>query len=337
MATLDPVGNAPEASPAIEAEPPALPPPPPGVFAVLEGGGAKGICHIGAAKALEEAGYRLEGVAGTSAGALIGALLAAGYTPDELLDPARPDDNILARHHLTPLKLLGEGGWKRFTLLRRFPTWVLASALIPGLIVLAPFYARQGQAVGKIVSRLGLLKTVYIRTQVNAFLRAKLHEHYLVLGRRDPVPETVLFRHLDPAVVPDCALLKIIVTDVRGRRLALFGTTQTPDVAVAEAVAASIAIPLFFRPARIHPQAGPGPLADDEPPPAEADTLFVDGGLVSNLPVWAFAEERQALLRRPDAGPLPTIAFSLEDRRPAPPPPARPPFSLVLRAWRALG
>jgi NTE family protein len=54
---------------------------------VLEGGGVKGIALVGAVAALERAGYSTSAigrVAGTSAGALVGALVAAGFTADEL-------------------------------------------------------------------------------------------------------------------------------------------------------------------------------------------------------------------------------------------------------------
>ena len=42
---------------------------------VLEGGGAKGSYQIGAWKALREAGIKIKGIAGTSVGALNGALI----------------------------------------------------------------------------------------------------------------------------------------------------------------------------------------------------------------------------------------------------------------------
>ena len=45
---------------------------------VLEGGGAKGAYHIGAAKALKEKGFEFKGISGTSVGALNGALLVQG-------------------------------------------------------------------------------------------------------------------------------------------------------------------------------------------------------------------------------------------------------------------
>jgi NTE family protein len=48
---------------------------------VLEGGGVRGIGHVGAVSALAEAGYTFPRVAGTSAGAIVGSLVAAGMRP----------------------------------------------------------------------------------------------------------------------------------------------------------------------------------------------------------------------------------------------------------------
>ena len=50
---------------------------------VLSGGGARGICHLGVIKALEELGIRIDYLAGTSAGAITGALYSYGYKPEE--------------------------------------------------------------------------------------------------------------------------------------------------------------------------------------------------------------------------------------------------------------
>ncbi len=52
---------------------------------VLSGGGARGIAHLGAIQALEEAGVQFDMVSGTSAGALLGALYCYGYSPKEIL------------------------------------------------------------------------------------------------------------------------------------------------------------------------------------------------------------------------------------------------------------
>lgn len=51
---------------------------------VLEGGGVKGIGHVGAVCALEQGEYVFDRVAGSSAGAIVAALIAAGYQGEEL-------------------------------------------------------------------------------------------------------------------------------------------------------------------------------------------------------------------------------------------------------------
>jgi NTE family protein len=51
---------------------------------VLEGGGVKGIALVGAISVLEERGYTFHKVAGTSAGSIVGALVAAGMNGDQL-------------------------------------------------------------------------------------------------------------------------------------------------------------------------------------------------------------------------------------------------------------
>ena len=51
---------------------------------VLSGGGAKGLAHIAVIKALEENGIPIDYIAGTSMGAIVAGLYAAGYSPDEM-------------------------------------------------------------------------------------------------------------------------------------------------------------------------------------------------------------------------------------------------------------
>jgi NTE family protein len=52
---------------------------------VLSGGGMKGFCHIGALKAMDEKGIKPDIISGVSAGSLVGALYADGYTPDSMV------------------------------------------------------------------------------------------------------------------------------------------------------------------------------------------------------------------------------------------------------------
>lgn len=51
---------------------------------VLSGGGARGMAHVGVLVALEEAGVPIDCITGTSAGAMVGAFYAAGYSPAQI-------------------------------------------------------------------------------------------------------------------------------------------------------------------------------------------------------------------------------------------------------------
>jgi NTE family protein len=52
---------------------------------VLSGGGAKGFAHVGALKALNEAGIFPDVISGVSAGAIAGALYADHHSPEEIM------------------------------------------------------------------------------------------------------------------------------------------------------------------------------------------------------------------------------------------------------------
>ena len=60
---------------------------------VLSGGGAKGFAHVGVLKVLEDAGIRVDYIGGTSMGAIVGGLYAAGYNANEL-------DSVIRAHDL---------------------------------------------------------------------------------------------------------------------------------------------------------------------------------------------------------------------------------------------
>lgn len=55
----------------------------------LSGGAARGIAHVGVLKVFAEAGIRVDCVAGTSAGAIVGGALAAGMPLEEIEKTAR--------------------------------------------------------------------------------------------------------------------------------------------------------------------------------------------------------------------------------------------------------
>lgn len=59
---------------------------------VLSGGGARGLAHIGVIKVLEANNIPIDYITGTSMGAIVGGLYAAGYTTDEMEELFRSDE-----------------------------------------------------------------------------------------------------------------------------------------------------------------------------------------------------------------------------------------------------
>jgi len=55
---------------------------------VLSGGGARGVAHLGALKALLEHGFEVKAISGASSGAIVGAFFAKGMAPEEILELA---------------------------------------------------------------------------------------------------------------------------------------------------------------------------------------------------------------------------------------------------------
>jgi NTE family protein len=78
---------------------------------VLEGGGVKGIGLVGAYSTLTDAGYTIHRIAGTSAGAIVGALIAAGIEPEQLKTVMRTVDygRFQDKGFLDHLGVIGKG------------------------------------------------------------------------------------------------------------------------------------------------------------------------------------------------------------------------------------
>jgi NTE family protein len=260
-------------------------------FVAFSGGGAKAIVHIGALKALEERDVQFAGVSGTSAGAIIAALVAAGFRSENLvntesgatiMDSLRAVDPKLCR----ATDLFG-ADWSRILLYRlalRQPlplplllliVWVAPLSLILLLTFLLPDVAWVWISVGWMVIGIGLW--VAYRSLVGGLAG---------VGRLRNALDVLLQRRLFPSEpgrvvrMSDFGnsgrpVLKIVSANLTRRSLHLFSSDRTPDTPVADAVAASICLPIIFRPWMV----------DGE--------LHVDGGIVSNLPAWPFDEERE--------------------------------------------
>jgi len=77
----------------------------------LGGGGVRGVAHIAYIKALEDLGIRPSVIAGTSSGAIAGALYAGGLAPEEMLARIEALINSFRKPKIRPLLRDRQMGW----------------------------------------------------------------------------------------------------------------------------------------------------------------------------------------------------------------------------------
>lgn len=203
---------------------------------VFEGGGVKGIALVGALSVLEERGYQLEHLAGTSAGAIVATLCAAGYSAAQIQE------------------VIAGQNFSRFMDM----TW---EDHIPVA----------GEALS-ILFEEGIYKGKYFLDRMTELLEAKNIRTFGDL-LYEPHTDDLHYRYK----------VQVIASDVTGRSLLVLprdagqlGIDNPDEMQVAQAVRMSMSIPLFFEPVRF------AHAADKQ------THIIVDGGLLSNFPVWVF-------------------------------------------------
>jgi NTE family protein len=259
-------------------------------FGIFEGGGAKGLAHVGALRAAEDHGIQFIGVAGASAGAIVATLIAAGYCGDELFDAANPGD-VSKIYSKSPLDFFAED-WNSFD------TFVKAAKKVfndPGLLGIAKLYCRHKRLFKRLGAQMGIFSTDAFETHLDELLRKKLPG--VSSGRKPTFGEMPM-------------PLKIVATDITRRQLLVFSQEHSPTYPVSKAVAASVNLPFVFKPQSVD-------LAGIKRPSSEwphgligqtGTVSAVDGGLLSNFPAWLFDAERA------QQGPhIPTFGFRLVD------------------------
>lgn len=233
-------------------------------FAIFEGGGAKGLAHVGALKAAESRNLEFIGVAGASAGAIIAALVAAGFKADDLFcpDPARRANSLFAA--LDWIALLEKERWHAFQELRRelasLPPSKGSFGIRTALRVWS-FKKKWLDFLTKSAERKGVFSTNAFETWLND----KLAERLKLKG--GDVTFSTLYKGSGK-------ILKIVAVDIVEQELVTYSHLNYAHLSVAKAVAASISIPLLFAPTKIGTRS------------------MVDGGSMSNFPAWLFEVER---------------------------------------------
>ena len=212
---------------------------------VFSGGGIKGYALVGALQAIETKGLRFVRVAGTSAGSIIAAFVAAGYTADEMntmLDEMNVKQFLDERKTFLPFS---------------FTKWLL------------------------LYWRLGLYKGDALEAWLTKKLAAKG-----IYSFGDLPPQS----------------LRIIASDLTSGRIVTLPddlpkyNVNSNTFPVAKAIRMSCSIPYFFEPVKIKSKG--------------TCHLFVDGGVLSNFPLWLFDNDRIPKVR-PALGIR--LSSSLED------------------------
>ena len=196
--------------------------------AVFEGGGVKGIGLVGALSVAESKGYVWENVAGTSAGAIVAALVAAGYEAGELK------------------KIIGSLDYNRFK--------------DKGAVDRIPLF---GPLVS-LLSEKGIYEGNFLEDWIRDLLLRKGVRTFGDLVRPGEKDKRYKYK------------LNVIAADITNELLVVLPTGiekygENPDrLEVYKAVRMSMSIPLFFEPVKFR------------------NNYFVDGGILSNFPVWLF-------------------------------------------------
>lgn len=193
---------------------------------VCEGGGVKIPGLVGALYGIENNGFTPSHLAGTSAGAIVAALRAAGYTPEELK---------MLLMDLNFKEFLDGGAW--------------------------------GTKAYNVFTNHGIYKGDYFYNYIKKLLTDKGIKTFGDLLSEDPA---------DHGIIKYRWRLKVFASDISLERLVTLPDDATlygmlpDDLEVAWAVRASMSIPFFFYPIK------------------KGNSYIVDGGLISNFPIWAF-------------------------------------------------
>lgn len=279
------------------------------VYVALSGGGAKAMVHTGALTEIEKR-YRIVGISGTSAGAIVAALIAAGYKPSELfttspegngisaifdrLREKRPDINrvsdLFGSKNFGKIKASQNPlfGLLYLCVLNKWKFIALVAFLSVAVETAMSFSQDAEISIQGSVNTLwnlllGLVSLVVVLVSVAIFVAhaaASSLRHGLLNNEMaiDAICDLISERLKKPRQLLKMSdfpmLLKIVATDVVNQKAVVFSSEGTnANANLRDALIASTAIPVVFRPHR------------------RDGNILVDGGIVSNLPASTFAEE----------------------------------------------
>ncbi|RIK38137.1 MAG: hypothetical protein DCC57_21110 [Chloroflexi bacterium] len=277
---------------------------------VFEGGGAKGIALVGAWQEFQAQGHGYNRILGTSAGAIMAAFLAAGYSTQELLAVLSEKQNgrpVLATFLGDPEFGDAEDVSQSVIagVLRNVDLPFVPDALGASLntrIVRAMLTQPRFRNIYSFVERGGW----YSADAFVAWLQAKLDSGE-VQGKPRNYSGMTLQQFFDATGVD----LSLVAADTSAGKMLVLNHHTAPGCPLVWAVRMSMSIPLLWQEVEWQQAWGSyqgKPLAGH---------AIVDGGLLSNFPLELFISDQEHVTRL--MGPkqnVPVVGFLIDEARP---------------------
>lgn len=284
---------------------------------VFEGGGAKGMVFVGACEEFFERGHTFDRLLGTSAGAITATLLAAGYTPDEMLEVLTEKEqgrSVFAGFMGPPPpftdKEIQAGAFRRFLAAvdLKFIPDVLEKKLDDRL---AKELAENEtfRHVVALIERGGW----FAADRFLSWLRTKLDS-----GSWKSVPRRFSGMTLEQLFAVTGVEHSVVAADTTDSRILVLNHRTAPDCPIVWATRMSMSIPLVWDEVLWQPGWGKY-LGRDV-----AGHAIVDGGLLSNFPIELFISDAPQVVKL--MGPkkeCPVLGMLIDERLPVPVPRSR--------------
>jgi NTE family protein len=256
---------------------------------VFEGGGAKGSAFAGALSALKAAGHSTRRLIGTSAGAITACLLAAGYTPEEMLAVVNEKLNgkprfatFMDHPKASDFSQSQKDASDTMHALGAVHVPLVASRVLLDLLLDSPFYP----TLFSLVECGG----AFAGSMFLAWLQEKLAAKGIVAT--DTLSTMFAKTGVD---------LSVVASDTSDIEMLVLNHRTAPGVPVAWAVRMSMSIPLVWR--EVVWQDSWGLYMGR----AKTGNLIVDGGVLSNFPIRLIADSVPEFMGDTD----PTAALNL--------------------------
>jgi NTE family protein len=174
----------------------------------LGGGGSKGFAHLGVLRCLENQGYKIGAVAGTSAGGIVASIYAAGYTPQEMLEKFQQVDQsqLYRRQAGDGPALLGIAG------LNQLVEEMLGDRTFDDLKIRCALTAVDLNSGEEVILKKGRVADAVLATVAlpGIFPPKRWQEYYLVDGGLlDPVPVAVA-----RSLAPDLPVVAVVLSNL---------------------------------------------------------------------------------------------------------------------------